>query len=130
MKQKETQRLRCARNLEKALPHQPLPPPFHILTAQYSSAHRLVSLVLSALTDPVLNHKVNQMVLIDYEWTKREIYLYICMCTYVRIFMYTYMFYIYICVCVCVKSFFFFFVCQREKKYFKMNRSTKRFICI
>ena len=32
------------RNLEKALPHQLLPPPFLVLTTQDSSEHRLVSL--------------------------------------------------------------------------------------
>ena len=51
-------------NLEKTLQHQPLPPPFLVFTAQDSSAHRLVSLAIYALTDAFLNHKVDQMVLI------------------------------------------------------------------
>ena len=70
--QEEMQQLSCAGNFEKALPHQPLPhqplpPPFLVLTDQDSSAHWLISLAICALTDPVLNHKVDQMVLIVYD---------------------------------------------------------------
>ena len=74
VKPEETQQLSCAGKLEKALPHQSLPPPFLVLTVQDSSAHRLVSLAICAFTDAVLNHKVQQMALIDYDWqrTKRR----------------------------------------------------------
>ena len=65
MKQEETQ-LNCTRNLEKSLPHQPLLPPFLVLTAQDSSMHRLVSLAICVLTP-----KVDQMVLIDYDGPRR-----------------------------------------------------------
>ena len=71
VKPEETQQLNCAEKLEKALPHQPLPPPFLVLTAQDSSAHRLVSLAICALTDAVLYRKVDQMALIDHDWQRR-----------------------------------------------------------
>ena len=58
--------LSCAGNLEKALPHESLPPPFLVLTAQDSFVHRLISLAICTLTDSFLNHKVDQMVVIDY----------------------------------------------------------------
>ena len=81
MKQEETQQLSCTGNLKKALPHQPLPPPFIRLIAKDSSAHRLVSFAIGSLTDAFLNHKVDQMVLIDYEGERRKkennIYIYI-----------------------------------------------------
>ena len=67
MKLEEMLQLWCVGNLEKALPHQPLLPPFLVLTAQESSVYRLVSLAICALTDTFLNDKVDQMVLIDYE---------------------------------------------------------------
>ena len=41
-------------------------------TDQISSAHRLVSLDICALTDSVLNNKVDQMVLIDYDGQKKK----------------------------------------------------------
>ena len=71
-KPEEKQQLSCVGNLEKALPHQPLPPPFLVLTAQDSSMHRLVSLAICTLTDAFLNHKVDQMVLIDYDRQRRR----------------------------------------------------------
>ena len=55
------------RKLRKALPHQPLPPPFLVLTAKDSSSHRLVSLVITTFTDTFLDHKIDQMVLIKGE---------------------------------------------------------------
>ena len=73
LKPEETQQLNCTGNLEKALPYQPLPPSILVLTAQDSSAHRLVSLAICALSDPILNHKVDQMVLIDYDGQRRYI---------------------------------------------------------
>ena len=72
MKQEEMQQLSCTGNLEKALPHQPLLPPFLNLTAEDTYAHRLISLAICTLTDPVLNHMVNQMVLIDYYGQRRR----------------------------------------------------------
>ena len=65
MKPEETRQLSSAGNLEKALPHQPLLPPFLVVSVQDSSTHRLVSLAKCALMDAFLSHKVNQMVLID-----------------------------------------------------------------
>ena len=59
VKQEETQQLSYAGNLEKALPYQPLPPPFLVLTIQDSLAHRLISLAICALMDPILNQKVD-----------------------------------------------------------------------
>ena len=59
VKPEEIQRLNCTGNLEKALPHQPLLPPFFVLTAQDSFAYRLVSLAICVFTDPVLNRKVD-----------------------------------------------------------------------
>ena len=67
VKPEEMQQMSCAGNLEKALPHQPMTTPFLVLMAQDSSVHKLVSLAICALTDAFLNHKVNQMVLIDYD---------------------------------------------------------------
>ena len=72
VKPEETQRLSCVGNLEKALPHQPLPPPFLVLTAQHSSTHRLIPLTTCALTDVFFIHNVNQMVLIDYDGQRRR----------------------------------------------------------
>ena len=72
VKPEETQQLSCAGNLEKALLYQPLPPPYLVLTAQDYSAHRLVSLVICALTDLLLNHKVDQIFLINYDGLRRE----------------------------------------------------------
>ena len=68
------QQLSCVGNLEKALPNQPLPPLFLVLTAQDSSMHRLVSLALSTLMDAFLKYKVDQMVLIDYDRRKKNGY--------------------------------------------------------
>ena len=42
----------------KALPHQPLPPPFLVLTVQDSSTHKLASLAICVLKDTVLNHRL------------------------------------------------------------------------
>ena len=72
VKPKEMQQLSCAGNLEKALPHQPLPPSFLILTAEDSPAHRLVSLAICELRDAFLNHKVDLMVLIHYHGQRRR----------------------------------------------------------
>ena len=72
VKPEETQQLSCAGSLEKALPHQPLPPPFLVLTAQDLSVQRLVLLVICALTNAFFNHKVDQIVLIDYDRQRRE----------------------------------------------------------
>ena len=58
MKPEETQQLNSAGSLEKTPPHQPVPPPFLVLTVQDFSSHRLVSLAICALTDPVLNHSL------------------------------------------------------------------------
>ena len=69
LKQEETQQLSCTGNLE------PLPPPFLVLTAQDSSAHRLVTLPICALTDVLLNHKVDRIVIIDYDGQRRRIIL-------------------------------------------------------
>ena len=69
MKPEETQQLSCAGNLEKTLP---LPPPFLVLTDQDSSAYRLDSLVICAFMDALLNHKVDHMVLIDYDGQRRK----------------------------------------------------------
>ena len=71
VKPEETQQLSCAGNLEKALP---LLPPFLVLTAQDSSAHRLVSLAICALTDAFFNQKVDQMVLINYDGQRRTLW--------------------------------------------------------
>ena len=60
MKQEGMQQLSCARNLEKALLHQPLVPPFLVFTAQDTSAHRVASLAICALMDPVLSHNVDR----------------------------------------------------------------------
>ena len=60
-------KLSCAGNLEKALPHQPLPPPFLVLTVQDSSTHRLGSLAICSLTDTFLNYKVHRL-----GWTKKK----------------------------------------------------------
>ena len=62
VKLEETQQLSCTGHLEKALPL-----PFLVLTAQYSLKHRSVSLAICTLTDAFLNHKVDQMVLINYD---------------------------------------------------------------
>ena len=72
MKPEETQQLSCAGNLEKALLHQPLQPSFFVLTAQDSSMHRLVSFAICKFTDAFLNHKVDQMVLINYDGQRRS----------------------------------------------------------
>ena len=72
MKPEETQQLSLAGNLENALPHQLLLAPFLVLTAQNSSAHRLVSFIICAHTDAFLNHKVDQMILIDYDGQRRR----------------------------------------------------------
>ena len=72
VKPEEMQQLSCIENLEKALPHQPLLPPFLVFTAQDPSVHRLVSLATCALTDTFLNHKVDQMVLINYNGQRRR----------------------------------------------------------
>ena len=77
IKPEETQKLSSKENLEKA--HQPLPPSFLALTAQDSSAHRLLSLAIYALTDASLNHKIDQMVRIDYDG-QRRIYICVCVC--------------------------------------------------
>ena len=48
----------------------------------------------------------------------------------ILIYIYIYI-YIYVCACVCVFIIFFFIIySQREKKYFKMNSSTQRFMFI
>ena len=76
VKLEEMQQPSCTGNLEKALPHQPLLPPFLDFTAQDSSVHRLVSLAICALKDAFLNRKVDQRVLIDYDGqSRRSIYL-------------------------------------------------------
>ena len=72
LKQEGTQQLSYAGNLEKALPHQPLPPPFLVLNAQDSSVHWLVSLTMCTLTDPVLNPKVDQRVVINNDEQRRK----------------------------------------------------------
>ena len=72
VKPEKTKQLNCAGNLEKAMPHQPLAPPFFALTAQDSSVHRLVSLAICILIDAFLHHNVDQMVLIDYDGQRRE----------------------------------------------------------
>ena len=69
-KQIGTQQMNCTGNLEKAQPHQP---PFLVLTVQDSSELRLVSWAICALSDPDLNHKVDQMVVIDYDGQKMKI---------------------------------------------------------
>ncbi len=78
MKQEGRQQLSYTGMLEKALTHQPLPPPFLVLTTQDSSMHGLVSLAIGALTDAFLIHKADQMVLIDYEGQRR------IKCSYMR----------------------------------------------
>ena len=55
VKPEETQQLSCAGNIEKALSHQPLLSPFHVLTAQ-----------IGLISNAFLKRKVYQMVLIDY----------------------------------------------------------------
>ena len=67
VKPEETQQVNCTGNLEKALPL-----PLFIFTAQDSSAHRLVSLAICALRHAFPNHKVDQMVLVDYDGQKRR----------------------------------------------------------
>ena len=90
--------LSCAGNVEKALPHQPLLPPFLVLSAQDSSAYRLVSLAICTLTDAFLNHKVDRMVLIDYDGQKKKKHaLFIDIPNYN-----TYIYMCCVCVCVCV----------------------------
>ena len=79
MKKEGTQQLSCTGNLEKALPHQPLPPPFLVPTVQGSSTHTQIGLISHLHTqDPVLNHKVDLMVLIDYDGQREKIYIYAC----------------------------------------------------
>ena len=95
MKPEETQQLSCTGNLEKALPHQPLPPPSHVLTAQDSPMHRLVSLAICILTDVFLNYKVDQVILIDYNG---HIHSHTHTHTHTT-------FRARVCVCVCVKNF-------------------------
>ena len=68
---RRNKQLSCIENLEKALPHQSLLPPFLILAAQNSSTHRLVSLAICTLMDAFLNHKIDHMVLIDYDGQRR-----------------------------------------------------------
>ena len=72
VKPEESQELSCTGKLEKALPHQSLPPPFPVLTAEDSSAHRLVPLAICTLVDAFLNYKVDQIVLIDYDGQRRS----------------------------------------------------------
>ena len=100
MKPEETQQESCAGNLEKALRHQPRLLPFFILTAQDSSVDRLGSLAICALRDPILNHKVDQMVLISYDGQRRRM----CLCIYASGFTTDAdsQLNIYICMCVCV----------------------------
>ena len=43
VKKEDTPQLSCAGNFEKAVPHQPLLPPFFVLTAKDYFVHRLVS---------------------------------------------------------------------------------------
>ena len=71
VKTEETQQLSCAENLEKTLPHQSLLPTFLVLTAQDSLVYRLISLAICAFTNTFLNHKVDQIVLIDYDGQRR-----------------------------------------------------------
>ena len=66
VKPEETQQLSYVGNLEK-----PLPPPFLVLTAQDFCTQIVVSLAICTLTDAFLNHKVDQMVLIDYDGQRR-----------------------------------------------------------
>ena len=68
VKQEGMQQLSCAGNLEKALPYQPLLPPFLVLTAQDFRAQ----IGLCSFMDPVLHHKVDQMVLLDYDGQRRR----------------------------------------------------------
>ena len=72
VKSEETQQLSYAGNLEKAQLHQPLPLPSLVPTVKDSSTHRLVSLAICAFTDAIPNHKVDQMVFIDYDGQRRE----------------------------------------------------------
>ena len=90
VKPEEVQQLICER-----LPRQPLSLPFLVLTTQDSSAHRLVSLDLCTLTVASLNRKVDQMILIDYDWQRRCITIYIEHThththTYIYIYIYIY----------------------------------------
>ena len=91
VKLEEMQQLICAGNLEKAVKHQPLLPPFLVLTALDSSAYRLISLAICALMDPIFNHKVDQMTLIDYNGPRRR---YMCMfafiCEHITLCLYTF----------------------------------------
>ena len=50
----------------------PLAPPFLVMTTQDSSAHILVSLAICARKDAFFNHKVDQMILIDYDVQRRK----------------------------------------------------------
>ena len=76
VKPEEMHQLSCAGNLEKALLHLTLPPPFLVFTAQDSSAHRLVSFAIYTLTDVFLNQNGDNMVLIDYDWQRRRYHRY------------------------------------------------------
>ena len=85
VKPEETQQLSCTGNLEKALPHQILVLSFLVLTARDSSMHRLISLAIRALTGAFFNHKVDQMILTNYDGQRRR-NIYICIYIYIYIY--------------------------------------------
>ena len=74
VKPEETQQLSCTGNLEKALPHQ-----FLVLTAQDSSAHRLVSLAICAKIPSLIIRLIRWSSLITMD--KEEWYSYKVWCT-------------------------------------------------